>query len=279
MRIEQVDGVTHVWLRQSWINDAVSCNERGRHAIVRPTWSIASDSSALGTACHKGIETALNGGEDPFRAARVEMERLIEEPMRRTLNMSDGKLIEEADRLTRSWDKTIAPQMSTWGDPLGIEWTFDVEWTTTTIMDRTVVLHLTGTVDYLTDKRVVDWKTSGRKYNVRDKQRNAVQPSVYTAAAVLSGHSRWPADFTYGVMLRGSDDTQLVPVHRNEHHLAFVLRLVRPLIATALGLGLDQPWTLNDTGYLCSEKWCPWFSICKGVDLTSADLSTKEYSN
>lgn len=231
----------------------------------------------MGTAVHRGIEGILKGEADPWREARLSMERSIENPdLQRTLKMTDGDMIAEVDRLVHKWDTHVAPLV---GEPLAVEHHFDIEWHRY-FHPRfgEVVIHLTGTIDCVAKTQVWDWKTSGSKYKQWEKQRTAVQPTVYGWAAAQLGFLDMPVDFTFAVLLRGSEDHQLVPVHRTERHMAWLFRLVQPLIDLGLTaeFGTDTPWPLNDTHFLCSEKWCPWWSICKGADLVPSDLRNKE---
>ena len=73
--------------------------------------------------------------------------------------------------------------------------------------DRTVGIK--GTIDYAApDGTLYDWKTTSKKYDQRDKQKAAIQPTVYATAAMhgaLPSEYRYeyPIRFHYGVMVRG----------------------------------------------------------------------------
>lgn len=266
------DGTLTVSLRQSWINDALNCQERGRRMIVEPELRTTSDSAAIGTTVHAGIEAAIKG-YDPLLAMSEELGKLVAEPMMMTLNMSNGQMLAEALRMFDMWERDIRPKI---GEPLHTEYTFDVDWFTTQVLDRHVNVRLKGTIDLITTTAMWDWKTAGRKYQAREKQNTAVQPTVYAIAANRLGFHEWPVTFNYGLMVRGKDDTQILSVHRTRNHEVWLARVVEPLIRQAIGLGTEMTWPVNDSHALCSQKWCPWWSACKGAALTNSDLYTKE---
>lgn len=261
------DGTTDVYVRQSWINDAVMCNERGRQGIIRPDWSKPNDATILGTAVHAGIATVLEGKGEPIPAALEELKRLLDEPFQR-VKYTNEELFAHVPELIREWEKNIAPTL---GNVVGVERSF------TFLLDEYdgVRIHGIGTIDCVTDTAIWDWKTSGKKYNAREKQSQAIQPTMYTAAAVAKGWLQFPASFKYGVLVRGGS-AQIVPIHRNESHVEWLREIVRPFVRAALSLGTDQPWTRNDTHYLCSSTWCSFWSVCKGSKLAPADIETNE---
>ncbi len=91
MKIQQTDDGYSVRVRQSWINDAMMCNERGRQAIVRPEWSKPNDATILGTAVHAGIAAHLLGSPDGVKVAHNTLNELLAEPFMRT-KYSDEQL-------------------------------------------------------------------------------------------------------------------------------------------------------------------------------------------
>jgi hypothetical protein len=265
------DGIT-VTLRQSWINDALNCQERGRRMIIQPEASITSDSAAIGTAVHAGIEATING-QDGLLAIADEWVKMREEPMKQTLGWSPGEMYAESIRMFDMWCSDIQQKVI---DPLHTEHYFDVDWFTSELLSERVNVRLSGTIDLVTARDMWDWKTSARKYQPREKQNTAIQPTVYSIAANRLGLLEWPIRFNYGVMLRGKAETQILTVHRTRNHEVWLARVVEPLIRQALALGTDMTWPVNDSHALCSQKWCPWWSSCKGSALTNSDLFTKE---
>lgn len=268
---ENEDGSVDVYVRQSWINDAIMCNERGRQGIVRPTWSMPNDATILGTAVHAGIAAVLEGKGEPVPTALAELNRLLDEPFQRT-KYTNEQLYDYVSELLKEWEKNIAPHV---GNVVAVEKSFSFEMFKMTLNDKPITVHGIGTVDCVTEDAVWDWKTSGKKYSVRDKQSQAVQPTMYAAAAVALGWHEWPVTFKYGVMVR-SGKAQVVSVHRNESHAEWLQDIVRPFIRSAMLLGTDEPWAKNDTHYLCSQTWCSWWSVCKGSKLSPMDIQPKE---
>jgi hypothetical protein len=272
VRLAVTDTDITVTLRQSWINDAMTCQERARRMIVNPEASITSDSAAIGTAVHAAIEAAINGN-DPEHALADEWDVLLAEPMNMTLGWSPSEMRAESQRLYGMWERDIRPHI---GTPRHTEMYFDVPWFTTDVLGRDVNVRLSGTIDLVTDEGLWDWKTSSRKYAAADKQNTAVQPTVYSIAANALELHEMPVTFSYGVMLRGKNETQILRVRRTRNHEVWLARVVEPLIRQALALGTDMTWPVNDTHNLCSQRWCPWWSSCKGQALSPTDLYSKE---
>lgn len=265
------DGSIDVYIRQSWVNDATMCNERGRQGIVRPEWSMPNDATILGTAVHAGIASVLEGKKAGIPAALEELNKLLGEPFQR-VKYTNEQMYDYVHELITEWEKNIAPSL---GTVTAVEKSFTFLLDEMTVGDKQVKVHGIGTIDCVTDTAVWDWKTAGRKYSAKEKQSQAVQPTMYTAAAVAHGWLEWPATFNYGVLVR-SGKAQIVPIHRNESHVAWLRDIVRPFVRSALVIGTEEPWTRNDTHYLCSSTWCSWWSVCKGSKLSPADIQPQE---
>ena len=56
MRIED----NKIFIRQSWLGDALMCHERARLSALHPESRKENDSAMMGTACHTAIEAMLN---------------------------------------------------------------------------------------------------------------------------------------------------------------------------------------------------------------------------
>lgn len=265
------DGSVDVYVRQSWINDAMMCNERGRQAIIRSDWSMPNDATILGTAVHAGIAAILEGKGDGIKHGLDELNKLFEEPFIR-VKYSNEEMYDHVHELVKEWEKNIAPTL---GNVVGIERPFTFLLDEMTVGHKTIRIHGMGTIDCVTETDIWDWKTSGKKYSVKEKQSQAVQPTMYTTAAVELGWLSWPATFKYGVLVR-SGAAQIVEIHRNESHAEWLRDIVRPFVRSALLLGTEDTWPKNDTHYLCSSTWCSWWSVCKGSKLSPGDIQPKE---
>lgn len=273
MRIESTDTTVTVYVRQSWINDALMCAERGRQAIVRPEWSLPNDATILGTAVHAGIAASLVGAGESTKVAKDELDRLLQEPFQR-VKYENEELYEFSTALCRKWEREIAPTL---GDVMFVEKEFEflLDEYDDPVIGKRVYVWGKGTIDCVTKTAVWDWKTAARKYSAKDKQSQAVQPTMYATASVVEGWHEYPVWFKYGVMIRGGS-TQVVSIHRNESHADWLREQVRPLVRTACLVGTDYSWVKNDTHYLCSATWCSWWSICKGSKLSPEDITPKE---
>lgn len=265
------NGDISVYVRQSWLNDAVSCNERGRQGIIRPEWSMPNDATILGTAVHAGIASVLEGKGQPVKVALEELNRLLDEPFQR-VKYTNEELYDHVTELISEWEKNIA---HTLGEVKGVEKSFTFELDKFMLGNRNIVVNGVGTIDCVTDTAIWDWKTAGKKYSAREKQSQAIQPTMYVAAAVANGWLEYPATFKYGVLVRGGK-AQIVPVHRNESHTEWLREIIRPFVRSAISLGTEDPWTRNDTHFLCSSTWCSYWSVCKGSKLAPADITPME---
>lgn len=281
MRIAE-DG--KIWVRQSWLNDVMICPERSRLGVIMPEWRTGSDATHIGTAVHRGIEHHLKGGDNCGAVALEELERLIaEEPFR--VNSTNGveHMREYVASLMDTFFSDIAPQVEIGGR---VEQTFGVKLydtdDTSKPFDCQTSVWLGGTIDYIEPNGVIwDWKTAARKYSQGEKQRQSIQASAYVLASVENGWTTdFPVRFNYGVMTRTTKSVgQIVPVVRTQQHVDWFKHQVQSVVQSCLSLGLDNQWIVNDQHGLCSEKWCPYWSICKGSRLSDIDNNLLEVTN
>lgn len=272
-----------IWVRQSWLNDVMICPERSRLGMNLPEWRQGSDATHIGTAVHRGIEHYLTTGENKnsYKEASLELERLMdEEPFK--LNSTNGPdhMREYVTSLVGTFHSEIAPHVVIGGK---VEANFGVPLLTYQPVDKSldfecqpdpIEVWLGGTMDYVDPNGVIwDWKTAGRKYSQGEKQRQSIQASAYAYASVHMGWSpNFPVRFNYGVMTRATKSVgQIVPIIRTESHVDWfkhqVHSIVQPLF-TIYDKDKDMSWPVNDQHGLCSEKWCPYWSICKGSQLS-----------
>lgn len=273
MRFHKSSG--RVFVRQSWLNDMVLCPERARLGTALPQMRSGSDATLMGTAVHHAIERVL---QDPTidcdfmtEIALCKFSDLQATEKWKETNINPEKYEVYIGSMCEAWLAEIAPTVEFGGHieyqfayPLGIE---VGEWS----------VWCEGTIDYIDPNGVVyDWKTASRSYNAREKQSTAVQPTVYAGAVAAMGWSDFPVDFRYGIMIRQEKPkSQIVRIERNESHMRWLRHAVRPAIGMSLHVGVDKPWIMNDTSALCSERWCSYWSVCKGAFLTDADLAVR----
>jgi hypothetical protein len=267
MRIDKENG--RVYARQSFLNDVMICPERARYKMLYPDVSGPSDATIMGTAVHSGIEHFLRGdgpASDIAEVALSEHARLKSQPHTVT-NLDPDKAETQIQSMTTAFVDGIMPIVELGGY---VEHKFQYP-TGMFIGDWEVWAE--GTMDYLTPSGVVwDWKTSSRPYNARDKQATSIQATVYGGAVVYAGLADWPVDFRYGVMVRNlTPKPQIVNLMRNEAHMNWLRKTLEPVVRMTLQ-GLDNPWPMNDTSALCSSKWCPFWSMCKGAFCSDSDL-------
>lgn len=277
-----------VSMRQSWIDTALRCAERGRLDVVQPVRE-EGDAAYAGTCMHKAVEEFMNGNLSLDLVEQYAMQ-MAATGAREGVLQEDGtylpisyksfdgpnELIYHAQNCTRGWFDTVLPYLSDNGWLQGqAEVKFDFN--AFNYRDYTVILK--GTVDWVPDfgNTLLDWKSSGRDYKQGDKQRYSVQPTVYCAAAVAGCFGReftWPVEFSYGIAIRLKTKArgQIVTVQRSQSHLDWLYHRLRTFVDLALDIGMDRPWpTTEENNFLCSEKWCPWYDQCRGKHLSRSD--------
>jgi hypothetical protein len=265
VRIESGDdGITRVYFRQSWINNFLLCNDRARLDVESDE---TNEAAALGTSWHGGIEAALRGEADtPSQVAEASIGVL--QALEHTFEYDD-LTHDKACQHLRHWSKMLRTQpefVSLYDNPDRlIEQAFEVHLDTM----GDVELYLVGTIDAIDNPTcVIDWKTSSRKYQRWEKQRWAVQPTVYAEACRQMG---WvndeKVDFRFVVFERNlaRDAPETIRVTRGPGHTAWLTRM----LWRAYDLRQLDTWPLNDQHALCSEKWCPAWSQCKGLYVRS----------
>lgn len=276
MRIDKIN--QKIFVRQSWLNDMVICPERARYGVLRPDFRIGSDATIIGTAIHSGIESVLRGDSDFDAMQKVvagEYEVLAQSPHKQT-NINPELIPDYLQSMCKAFYDSILPQVKLGGK---IEHKFQAPLGCTV---NGYAVWVEGTMDYVdTDGNIWDWKTSSRPYHIKDKQKSSIQASVYSVAAVQTGLTEgYPVDFRYGVMVRAaSPKAQVVSLVRNHAHTLWLQQFTKGAINTAVNVGYEQNWFMNDTSALCSEQWCSFWSICKGAFIKESDNAFPQQLN
>ena len=269
MKIREDGGIA---IRQSWLNDFLLCPERARRNVLEPEENIGSDLTVIGTAMHAVIEQVLLGEIDPADTDGAADEALAfaaeAEPWKST-GLTPEEMVGQTKLMSAAWAANVYPQMPHSGK---VEYRFEFP---IGEADGTPVW-FEGTIDYVGDDGTVwDHKSSSRKYQQWEKQRWAIQPSVYCAAAVQDGLvSEVPVRFFYDVMLRNGD-TQILELRRDIGHISFVREQAIAAAEFALRYGTENRWMMNDQSALCSHVWCPFWDTCKGRDMSGSELTWK----
>ncbi len=276
-----------IWVRQSWLNDVMICPERSRLGVIMPEWRTGSDATHIGTAVHAGIEEYLtNDHADIAKQVAIETcaELIKTEPFRINSTNGTDEMMMYTGLLFDTFMNDIAPSVVKGGkceQKFGVK-LYDLPVDTSLPFDAQPAVWLGGTIDYIDPNGVIwDWKTAARKYSQGEKQRQAIQASAYALACVENGWSNeFPVRFNYGVMTRTKNSAgQIVPVVRTEAHIDWFKHQVQSVVQSCTSLGLETPWIANDQHGLCSEKWCPYWSICKGSRISDTDNNPLEVSN
>lgn len=275
MRIDEEN--KRVYVRQSWLGDAMLCQERGRRMMVSPEFRTTNDSAVMGTAVHAGIEAVLTNKIDARDAHHVSVAKLnhIKETENVKVTNTDPSSWEDLVRsMTNAWVSGVLPEV-----PLGGKSEHKFEYFSNTNVNG-YSLWFEGTMDYMHDTGLWDWKTAARKYSLLEKQTQSIQASIYAGYALSTGDVSLDAegnvDFTFGVMIRNmKGESQLVRIKRSSAHVMWVTEQATTLVRLALAMreddGFNKPWLKNDQHFLCSARWCPWWSVCKGVFIQDKD--------
>lgn len=291
----KTDGDGTLWLHQSDINHFMTCPEQFR--VVNgiqpggvfekvPDHRVETDAATVGTVFHAVIEHEITEGRfqraaDAVRWAKNHMGDLVfgyvtdgVEYRTESFGADPTKALSALARLVETWFKS--DERKYWlaiaadhPECIQIEWTFDVPF----IQNRDGLYHtirLAGTADVLDtyNHRLVDWKTSSRKYERWEKQRWAPQPTIYTYAAATEGllerHENG-YQFDYRVFNHKYNDPepQKVTVWREAGQWGWMVQQVSNMVDM---IESDLPvWPVRDDHALCGPKWCPIWDSCKGM--------------
>lgn len=274
LRIDQEN--KKVFVRQSWLKDMFLCPERARLSQVKPEFKVTNDSAAIGVAVHAGIDAVLARGVSTSDAPQVALAKFRElestAPGVNHTNVSPSLWHSYVISLTHAWVRDIYPDVPPDGSS-------EVPFTVPTGQSvNGYELWFEGTMDYLHEDGIWDWKTASRKYSLLEKQTQDIQASIYSFAGNKLGITREKSMFNFGVMIRTNNAYgQIVSVSRSKAHGDFVIQQAMSAVAYGFamtdntGVPTDNRWLINDQHHLCSQRWCPWWSVCKGAHISEPD--------
>lgn len=272
-----------IHLRQSDVAAYISCPEEYRRLYWDDTYvGNESDAALVGTSLHALIAEECTAGffgnitealDWTTSFFQLEIQSFATQGIlyNRESFKTDNKAQTLLEGLVTDWwhsDERIFLQGQPPDERL-VEWEFDVPLTEV----LGVPVWLTGTSDLVLPRQnmVWDWKTAGREYDLWEKQRWAIQPSVYLYAAHHAGHIQFDkhgdATFEYKVFMRGGKTVrpaETYRVARSAGSFSWLTQVVTNMVTMQLKMGTDVQWPLNDHGWHCSPKWCPFFADCKG---------------
>lgn len=277
MKIERAlndDGLTvmRYTFRQSWLNEFLLCPERARREWAGETTDHDTAEAAVGTAVHTAAERFMRGDtpSQALEAARRQFRVLSEAPGFKWVKLKTPETAyRHIETCFETWLRHIEPKL---GTPLAIEQPFNLKFAEGVVTHDDYPVHmeiwLQGTIDYVDESGVVDYKTGGRltKYTTDGWQlkRWGIQPTVYTWAAnqLMLTDGELPVSFTYAAMCRTGGHAFLT-VERLPWHWDWLEEQCWNVVQL-LGADVDH-WPLNDQHALCSPDWCPAWDSCKGA--------------
>lgn len=246
-----------------------------------------TDAATVGTIVHSVIDVELNGlpfdnESDAVAWAAAEYVHVLEAYAAAGCHYSMGtfethdKALKSLSWLVKSWFHSPERFDLMYNDhpDLEAEWSFDLKFCDVTVnkgkKKEVIPVYLAGQADLVVGNRVVDWKTASSEYKQWEYQRWGRQPDVYTWAAAKSGLIKPDRDgmyyFDFKVFVRRQEirlpDT--VTVKRGANHWAWLEVMINRLVTMFTLLGTNNGWPLDDQHVLCSDKWCEFWSECKG---------------
>lgn len=258
---------THTF-SQTTLSNFQQCPEQARQILHKEVTSETTDSNALGTGAHSGAEYLLfekrAGREPDLRTAiEVAINTIDDIGEWKYTKMSRKSVYATVPDLVTRFAVNILPLV----EPLDIERKFDV----LLYEGKHRTIRLAGTMDCVDHSFVPhDWKFPGHTYEQWEKQRFAIQPTVYCYAVdALHNPDHVTGEmgeyvFTYGITTIDGE-TQVFDVARGPGHVAWLKQVCSQVAWMIENMG-QGPWPMLDAGWHCSEKWCPVFAAgkCKG---------------
>lgn len=274
--------------RQSWVNTYMDCPERARREAYGLTVRTENDAACVGTAFHAAVEFAVNMfGDDGIQMDATEMVAEFDYQWTKLgLELDKAgtpiQFVKRSELSARKYGHRMAERFATYTLPILQPWATEVPFGPIIVyQDEQRVIQITGSVDYI-DKvlGIIDWKSAGREYVAWEKKRWAIQPTFY----VPGMNERWVTDmvspfdgssydgprntFTYAVYpdRLNPPEPQMLKVERGGEWDYWLVDQLKPIAEQleATELHFLSEWPKRDQHALCSAKWCPAWSDCKG---------------
>ena len=274
--------------RQSWVGTYMDCPERARREAYGLTVRTENDAACVGTAFHAAVEQAiiLKGNDGIL----LSVDDMITEfdyqwiTLRRELAEAGTPIqfVKRSPEGCAKYGHRMAERFATSTLPMLNPWATEVPFGPIVIhQDEQRSIRITGSVDYI-DKvlGIIDWKSAGREYVAWEKKRWAIQPTFYVPGMNRhwNGKMRSPFDgstydgplntFTYAVYpdRLNPPEPQMLTVERTVDWDSWLVDQLKPIAEQleATELKFLSEWPKRDQHALCSAKWCPNWSDCKG---------------
>lgn len=267
MRYDQQN--SRVYVRQSWLGTYLMCPQRARYDLTMPSMRRGSDATAIGTGVHSAIEGYLTFQYDDLDSMISRAHECVAMELERP-DLRLSKISADPEQLRLS---TMAMVVAWWDDirpAVALGGLVEHKFQSPLVTGGATELWLEGTMDYVApDGTIWDWKTAGRSYSAKEKQKQSHQATCYVAASRALGlvdNGDAPTPFRFGVMMRQTTPkAQIVTVERDKNHVEWLRRQVSSVISSAVALGVEQEWAINDQHNLCSSQWCDYWTVCKGA--------------
>ena len=254
-------------LRPSSLDNFMQCPQQWYRVFILGGTSIPNSRAAIGTAIHAGIEEMWN---DSIRAkTKIASKGSMADAAVEAFKEEEQKgLVYDADESQGTCLKEIVVGMDTFVDdivpytniPTSVEAVYAVE-----ITDHPIVGGISGTLDYVheLDGVIGDVKTSKRKHDVSN---SSTQQSIYRYLVEENG-IKVRASVIQSVVLKAKPEGHIMDASIN---IPKAKAIVNTLLDTleVYNKNIVDPDILfrgNPKYWLCSPKYCAFFSTCKFV--------------
>lgn len=281
MRVDHANRI--ITFRQSGLDTYSQCPERARFQWFTDLVDGNSDATVTGSALHTGVEANLIGLRDGLgqtdtatmvMIAKAEYDRIEKYEGLTYVKGTKADAMAFLEMGLPAWRAYIEPYVAI-DENLLLEHKFNVHLMTW----RDWEVRLTGTMDCVDRNGLWDWKTTGSMFQYRqfERQRWAIQPTVYAYACMELGLLTSPVLFRYGIIEKSKTKEKgaIVEVRRTPSHTDFLRRQVEAILLMWDGMGEQGPWPMFDHSALCSKTWCPAYSLCKGASVPEMDFTWK----
>jgi len=121
---------------------------------------------------------------------------------------------------------------------------------------------LLGYIDMVEEGNIlVDLKTAGKRW-AESKPDKEIQATLYFLAWFIET-GQMPHEMRYDIVTKGgkrsSPAIQQLTTTRTEKEIRWFLRMVEEIVHGIV----NKCFPPNNTGFLCSEKWCEYFALCQ----------------
>lgn len=253
---------TDLRIRPSAIDTFNQCSYQWGKVFLEGQTTIPNSRAAIGTGVHKAIETMWTesiklGKKEAYVDGMVDagIESFNEE-LQKGMQYNDGETVDTCHKEihigVEAWTENLLPFLDI---PTAVEQRF-----TLPIADHPLVKDLSGTVDYITNGRIDDVKTSKRKPVPANYK---TQQSVYKILAEHNGHNITHS-MIQGVVFTKAPQAMILDAAIDVDQAKYSVNLLLDTLEVVAKdiIPIETLMRPNPKYYLCSEKYCTLYGSC-----------------